>query len=84
MCVKIFPQIINETKGQHPSVQRLYEIVTLLNISVDNFFFSDTSENKTTQRRQLDAVLDGMSEKDLAVVFATAKAIQDNKEATEE
>jgi len=71
-----------ETRGQHPSLQKFYEIVTLFNISVDNLFFSDTTGSKTTQRRQLDAMLDGMDEKELLVIAATVKAMQDNKEDT--
>jgi len=73
-----------ETRGQHPSLQKFYEIVTLFNISVDNLFFSDTTESKTTQRRQLDVMLDGMDEKELSVITATAKALQKAKGAGEQ
>ena len=69
-----------ETRGQHPSLQKFYEIVTLFNISVDNLFFPDTTESRTTQRRQLDAMLDGMDEKELAVITATVKAIRKAKD----
>jgi transcriptional regulator with XRE-family HTH domain len=72
-----------ETRGQHPSVQKLYEIATLFNISLDQFFFPDTSESKTTQRRQLDAMLDSMDEKDLSVVTATVRAMQKAKKSGE-
>ena len=44
-----------ETRGQHPSLQKLYEIATLFNISIDQFFFPNNTESKTTPRRQLDA-----------------------------
>jgi len=64
-----------ETRGQHPSLQKFYEIVTLFNISVDSFFFPDNTESKTTQRRQLDAMLDSMDENELSVITATAEAI---------
>ena len=30
-----------ENKGQHPSLQILYELVTLLDVSVDQFFFPE-------------------------------------------
>jgi len=70
-----------ETRGQHMSLQRLYEISTLFNISVDQFFFPDAAANKTTRRRQLDAMLDGMDDADLAIVSATAKAVTDSKRA---
>jgi transcriptional regulator with XRE-family HTH domain len=47
-----------ENKGQHPCLQKFYELVTMFNISVDEYFFPDTEENKTTNRRELDAILD--------------------------
>ena len=72
-----------ETRGQHPSLQKFYDIVRLFDISVDGFFFPDTTESRTTQRRQLDAMLDGMSEKELTVITATVKAMQKAKEAGE-
>ena len=68
-----------ETRGQHPSLQIFYEIVRLFNISVDQYFFPDTSESKTSLRRQLDAMLDNMNEKELSVIFATVKAMQESK-----
>jgi len=68
-----------ETRGQHPSLQKLYEIATLFNISIDQFFFPYTTGSKTTHRRQLDAMLDSMGEKDLSVITATVKAMQETK-----
>ena len=44
------------------------------NISVDQFLLEQPI-GKNTQRRQLDALLDGMSEKGLQIVAATAKEI---------
>ena len=70
-----------EKRGQHLSLQRLYDIATLFSISIDQFFFPDASEGKTTRRLQLDAMLDGMDDTDLAVVNATAKAILEAKGA---
>ncbi len=51
-----------ENKGQQPSLQIFYELVTRYNISVDQFFFPGKSVDKSTQRRQLDTLLDGMNE----------------------
>ena len=72
-----------ENTGQHPSLQKLYELVRLFDISVDEHFFPDTSKSKPTYRRQLDAVLDDLDEKDISVVTATAKAIQKAKKTGE-
>ena len=64
-----------ENKGQQPSLQIFYELVTRYNISVDQFFFPDKNAEKSTQRRQLDTLLDSMSDNGLRIVAATAKEI---------
>ena len=43
-----------ENSGQHPSLQIFYELVTLLDVSVDHFFFPNKETGKSTQRRQLE------------------------------
>ena len=64
-----------ENKGQQPSLQIFYELVTRYDISVDQYFFPDKSADKSTMRRQLDTLLDGMSDKGLHIVTETAKAV---------
>ena len=64
-----------ENKGQQPSLQIFYELVTRYNISVDQVFFPDKNAEKSTKRRQLDTLLDGMSDKGLRIVTATAKEV---------
>ena len=66
-----------EDSGQHPSLQILYELVTLLDVSVDQSFFSEREQEKSTRRRQLDTMLDTMSETDLKIMSATAKGIEE-------
>ncbi len=63
-----------ENKGQHPSLQIFFELMLRYNISVDQFLLEQLT-GKNTQRRQLVALLDGMSEKGLQIVAATAKEI---------
>jgi len=72
-----------ENEGQHPSLQVLYDLVTLFDISVDQYIFPDTSKGKSTRRRQLDVMLDSMDERDLIIASATAKGIEEAKEAGE-
>ena len=75
-----------ENSGQHPSLQIFYELVTLLDVSVDQFFFPNKETDKSTQRRQLETLLDSMDNKDLAVI--TVKSLlsmlssMDNKDLT--
>ena len=64
-----------ENKGQHPSLQIFYELVARYNLSVDQFFFPDNEAEKSTQRRQLDTLLDNMSDAGLRIVIATAKEV---------
>lgn len=66
-----------ENEGQHPSLQVLYTLVMLFDISVDQFFFQEKQADKTTQRRQLDSLLNDISEKGLKIVTATAKEIKE-------
>ena len=64
-----------ENKGQHPSLQIFFELMLRYDISVDQFFFPDKAAEKSTQRRQLDTLLDSMSDKGIRIVTATAKEI---------
>ena len=64
-----------ENKGQQPSLQIFYELVTRYSISVDQFFFPNKDAEKNTQRRQLDTLLDGMSNDGLEIVTATAQKV---------
>jgi Predicted transcription factor, homolog of eukaryotic MBF1 len=72
-----------ENRGQHPSFQVFYKLVTFFDISVDQFFYPHKDVEKTTLRRQLDSQLDKLDETDLIIVAATAKGIQEAK-GTEE
>ena len=66
-----------ENSGQHPSLQILYELVTLLDVSVDQFFFPKREQEKSTRRRQLDTMLDTMSETDLKIIIMLIPPIRD-------
>jgi transcriptional regulator with XRE-family HTH domain len=72
-----------ENKGQHPSFQVFYELITLFDISVDQFFFPQRNAEKSTERRQLEALLDGIDDKDLIIVTDTVRGIQKAREARE-
>ena len=61
-----------ENKGQHPSLQIFFELMLRYNISVDQFLL-ETPPEKNTQRRQLDALLDGMSDTGIRIVTASKK-----------
>lgn len=66
-----------ENSGQHPSLQIFYELVTFLDVSVDQFFFPNEEAEKSTGRRQLDSLLDSISDKGLRIVTATAREVKE-------
>jgi transcriptional regulator with XRE-family HTH domain len=72
-----------ENKGQHPSLQVFHRLVTMFNLSVDQFFYPGAEPDRSTRRRQLDSLLDGLDDNDLIIVEATAKGITEAKEAGE-
>ncbi len=71
-----------ENNGQHPSLQIFFELMLRYNISVDQFLL-DMPTEKNTQRRQLDALLDGISDTGLRIVAATAKEIAEVEKVDE-
>lgn len=64
-----------ENNGQHPSLQIFFELMLRYDISVDQFLL-EKPDIKDTQRRQLDTLLDTMSDKGIRIVTATAKEIK--------
>ena len=57
-----------ENNGQHPSLQIFFELMLRYDISVDQFLL-EKPDTKNTQRRQLDTLLDTMS--DTFLLFST-------------
>jgi DNA-binding XRE family transcriptional regulator len=72
-----------ENKGQHPSLHVFNKLVTLFELSVDQFFYPETSPKRSTRRRQLDELLDNLDDSDLIIVEATIKGIAQAREAGE-
>ena len=73
----------NENDGQHPSLNTFYQIVTLLDISVDQFFYPDRQNSESDCRQHIDRLLNSMDEKELTVMEATAEGLQKARETEE-
>ncbi len=69
-----------ENRGQHPSLNVFYKLVTLLDISVDQFFYPDQQNGDSDSRKRLDITLNSMSEKELIVMQATADGLKKARE----
>ena len=72
--IEIDPRYLTniENKGQHPSLQVLYDLVSLLNVSVDEFFLSSDSLVKSSRRRQLESKIDNFTDADLVIMESVA------------
>ena len=64
-----------ENAGQRPSLQTLYKLIMLYEMSVDPLFFPDKSTSKSTERRQVDTALDKLTDSELSIVLNTAEII---------
>lgn len=69
-----------ENKGQHPSLQVLYDLVSLLNVSVDEFFLPAADLAKSTRRRQIEKQMDSFTDKELMLIESLANGICKIKE----
>ena len=49
-----------ENRGQHPSLNTFYQIVTLLDISVDQFFYPDRQNSESDCRQHIDRLLNSI------------------------
>ena len=80
--IRISPRYLAsiENRGQTPSLQVFYRLVIHLDMSVDQFFFPEKTAAKTTQRRQLDTLLDIISESSLRIITTTAKEVADTEQ----
>ena len=80
--IEIDPRYLTniENKGQHPSLQVLYDLVSLLNVSVDEFFLSSDNLVKSSRRRQLESKIDNFTDADLVIMESVADGIVKYKE----
>lgn len=73
-----------ENKGQHPSVQIFLELMSRYHLSVDQILFGEAKSGKSTAYRQLDALVDELTDKEIQILIATAQAILDARTDGEE
>lgn len=69
-----------EKRGQYPSINVFFQLVTLLEISVDQFFFPNRQTGESERRQRVNLLLDTLDEKELAVIEATAEGLKSARE----
>ena len=72
-----------ENKGQHTSLNAFYKLVTLLDISVDEFFYPDKHNGEDERRKHIDRMLNGMDAKELTIMESAAEGICKARETEE-
>ena len=72
-----------ENKGQHPSVQVFLELVSRYHISVDQILYGNEAADKSTERRQIEILLDELTDAEIKILTATAQAILDARADSE-
>ena len=72
-----------ENEGQVPSIELFLQLVMMLDVSVDEYIFKDKTAAKSSMRRRVETALDGLDDKDLIVIEATAKGLHKAKELPE-
>ena len=69
-----------ENEGQHPSVDLLVQLLTMFDISADEYIFPGKDTIVTSERRQFNAMVDHLDEKEFSVAMATVKGLIAAKE----
>ena len=69
-----------ENRGQHPSLNVFYQLITLLDISVDQYFYQEKGNRDSSCRKHIDLMLNSMDEKELIVMEATAEGLKKARE----
>ena len=69
-----------ENRGQHTSLNTFYKLVTLFDISVDEFFYPDKLDGGSEHRKQIGRMLNDMDEKELIIIEGSAEGIRKARE----
>lgn len=69
-----------ENEGKYPSIELFIQLITMFDVSVDEYIFPNKEVKKSSVRRRLDAQLDNLDDKELSIVEATANGLCKAKE----
>ena len=64
-----------ENDGQAPSFHVFYDLVRMFNISVDQYILESSNFSTSTQRRNIDILMDSLTERELIIVESTIRGI---------
>ena len=69
-----------ENKGHYPSFDLFVKLITMFDVSVDQFIHADGGARSSSCRKHIDVLLNSMNEKELIVIEATAEGIKKARE----
>ena len=69
----------HENDGQHPSLNVFYQLMTMFNLLVDQFFYPEMSADDACKKR-INILLNSMDEKELRLVENLIRAVKDSQE----
>ena len=72
-----------ENEGKYPSIELFIQLITMFDVSVDEYIFPNKKDKKSAHRRRLDAQDDNLDEKERAVIETTVNGLYKAKEPEE-
>ena len=73
-----------ENEGQYPSIELFIQLITMFDVSVDEYIFPNKEVEKSSVRRRLDAQLNKLDDKELSGIESTVNGLYKAKEETED
>ena len=74
---------IQENEGQYPGMELFIQLITMFDISVDEYIHTGSKAKKSSVRRRVDTLLDGLDDRELSVIEATINGLCKAKEPEE-
>ena len=72
-----------ENEGQYPSIELFIQLITMFDVSVDEYIFPNKKVEKNSVRRRLDAKLSRLDDRELSVIEATVNGLCNAKTSVE-
>ena len=80
LALSTFFMNIRELIFQEVHINLFFKLVTLFDISVDQFFYTEGQRGENSCRKHIDVLLSSMNEKELVVMEATAEGLKKARE----
>ncbi len=68
-----------ENKGQYPSFDLFVKLITMFDVSVDQFIHADGGARSSSCRKHIDVLLSSMNEKELVVMGGHSRRAQESQ-----